>query len=213
MVNPGPVRSSGSMTWVSCSLISTTLSRPKATFTKCLPAMCATPAIVPSIRTGWPADSSARPPTSMSNGSPTFRPLATTASTAARSAMVAISTSPRSCAITCCRTHVAEPERSGMVGQHHGPGAARPRLPGDLHAVGNGMHRRSLQQRLAPAPCKGRDVLSGLARKLRLAVRHRLNCHADIRHVGEGEAEEDVHIEVGLTRFPDQGVLDQVHPR
>jgi hypothetical protein len=38
------------------SLISTTLPRPKATLTQRLPAMCATPAIVPSIRTGWPAD-------------------------------------------------------------------------------------------------------------------------------------------------------------
>src|SRR5205809_5299273 len=46
------------------------------------------------------------------NGSPAFRPLATTASTTVRSAMVAISTSARSCAITCCSTHVAEPERS-----------------------------------------------------------------------------------------------------
>src|SRR5439155_18528780 len=112
MVNPGAVRSSGSMTWVRYSLMSTTLPRPKATLTQCLPAMCATPPIVPLIRTGWPADSSARPPTFMSNGSPAFRPLATTASTAARSATVAISTSARSCAITCCKSHVAEPERS-----------------------------------------------------------------------------------------------------
>jgi hypothetical protein len=100
------------MTWVRYSLISTTLPRPKATLTQRLPAISATPATVPLIRTGWPADSSARPPTSISNGSPPFRPLATTASTAVRSAMVAISTSPRSCAITCWRTHVAEPERS-----------------------------------------------------------------------------------------------------
>ena len=48
----------------------------------------------------------------MSNGSPAWRLLPTTASTAARSAMVAISTSARSCSITCCSTHVAEPERS-----------------------------------------------------------------------------------------------------
>src|SRR2546426_215057 len=131
MVNPGPVRSSGSMTWVRYSLMSTTLPRPKATLTQCLPAMCAT----------------------------------------------------------------------------------RHRLLGELHAVGDGMHRRRLQQRLAPAPCPGRDVLSGLARKLGLAVGHRLDRHADIRHVGEGEAEEHVHIDVGLTRFPDQGALDQVYPR
>src|SRR3989441_81397 len=100
------------MTWVRYSLISTTLPRPKATLTQCRPAISATPVIVPLIRTGWPADSSARPPTSVSNGSPAFRPLATTASTIVRSAMVAISTSARSCAITCCSTHVAEPERS-----------------------------------------------------------------------------------------------------
>src|SRR6266478_1532756 len=109
---PQPVRSSGSMTWVRYSLMSTTLPRPKATLTQCLPATCATPAIVPLIRTRCPADSSARPPTSMSNGSPVFRPLATTASTAVPSVMVAISTSAKSCAITCCSTHVAEPERS-----------------------------------------------------------------------------------------------------
>ena len=58
------------MTWVRYSLISTTLPRPKATLTRCLPAICATPAIVPLIRTGCPADSSARPPTSISNASP-----------------------------------------------------------------------------------------------------------------------------------------------
>src|SRR5258706_1395975 len=48
----------------------------------------------------------------MSKASPAFRALATTASTALRSAIVAISTSARSWAITCCSTHVAEPERS-----------------------------------------------------------------------------------------------------
>ena len=144
------------MTWVRYSLISTTLPRPKATLTQCLPATCATPAIVPLIRTGGPADSSARPPTSMSNGSPAFRPLATTASTAARSAMVAISTSARSCAITCCRTHVAEPERSEWSASTTGRRAARHRLLGELHALGDGMHRRRLQQRLAPAPGAGR---------------------------------------------------------
>src|SRR6266481_1203554 len=136
MVNPGPVRSSGSMTWVRYSLMSTTLPRPKATPTQCLPATCATPAIVPLIRTRCPADSSARPPTSMSNGSPAFRPLATTVSTAVRSLMVAISASAKSCAITCCSTHV-----------------------------------------------------------------------------GEGEPEKNVHIKVGLARFPGEGALDQVHPR
>jgi hypothetical protein len=50
------------MTWVRYSLISTTLPRPKATLTQCLPAISATPVIVPLIRTGWPADSSSRPP-------------------------------------------------------------------------------------------------------------------------------------------------------
>jgi hypothetical protein len=33
------------------------LPRPKATLTQRLPAIYATPAIVPVIRTGWPADS------------------------------------------------------------------------------------------------------------------------------------------------------------
>ena len=201
------------MTWVRYSLISTTLPRPKATLTQCLPAMCATPAIVPLIRTGWPADSSARPPTSMSNGSPAFRPLATTASTAVRSAMVAISTSARSCAITCCSTHVAEPERSEWSASTTGQAPRATASLASFTPVGDGMHRRRLQQRLAPAPCPGRDVLSGLARKLGLAVGHRLDRHADIRHVGEGEAEEDVHVEVGLARFPGEGALDQVHPR
>src|SRR6266481_3594772 len=139
MGNPGPLRSSGSMTWVRYSLIRTTLPRPKATLTQSLPAMFATPA-----------------------------------STAARSAMVAISTSAKSCAITCCSTHVAEPERSEWSASTTG------------HAP--------------------RATAS-------LAVGHSLDRHADIRHVGEGEAEEDVHIEVGLARFPDQGALDQVHPR
>src|SRR5207249_5001459 len=166
------------MTWVRYSLISTTLPRPKATLTQRLPAISATPVIVPLIRTGWPADSSARPPTSISNGSPPFRPLAATASTAVRSAMVAISTSARSCAITCCSTHVAEPS-VGVIGQHYRPGAARHCLPGELHTVGHGMHRRSLQQRFAPAPGPGCDVLGGLARKLRLAVGDHLDRHAD----------------------------------
>jgi hypothetical protein len=60
---------------------------------------------------------------------------------------------------------------------------------------------------------EGRDVFNGLARELGLAVGHRLDRHADIRDVGEREAEEDVHIEVGLARFPGEGALNQVHQR
>src|SRR5712691_2013473 len=143
------------MTWVRYSLIRTTLPRPKATFTHSLPAICATPAIVPLIRTGWPADSSARPPMSMSNGSPPFRPLALTASTAVRSALLASSTSDRSCAITCCRIQVAEPERSEWSASTTGPVAARHRLLGELHASWDGMHRGRLQQRVTALTLPG----------------------------------------------------------
>ena len=56
------------------------------------------------------------------------------------------------------RDHLLEHPRRraravGMVGQHHRPGAACHRLLGERHALRDGMHRRRLQQRLAPAPC------------------------------------------------------------
>ncbi len=74
------------------------------------------------------------------------------------------------------------------------------------------MDVRRLQERLAPAPGPGGHVVGRLARQLGLAVAHRLDGHADIGYVGKGEAEEDIHIEVGLAGLPGQRALHQVHP-
>ena len=63
-------------------------------------------------RTGSPADSSTRPPMSMSNASPALAPSAFSFAVTLPSAIVAISTRDRSCAMTSLSSKVADPERS-----------------------------------------------------------------------------------------------------
>lgn len=63
--------------------------------------------MVPRMRTGWPADSSANPPTSMSKASPAFAPRALSSVAAAASVIVAIKVLDRSCAIISRRSQVA----------------------------------------------------------------------------------------------------------
>ena len=100
-----------------------------------------------------------------------------------------------------------------MVGQHDRRLAARHRFLGEPDALGNRMDLGGVEQSFAAAPRPGRHVVGDLSGQRRIAVGHDLEAKADIWHVGEGKAEEDVHIDVGFARFPDEGALHQVHPR
>ena len=149
----------------------------------------------------------------MSKGSPAFTPAAFSASLTLASAIVAISTSERSCAMTSFRIQVAEPERSLWSASTTGVAPCATACFASFTPSGmvwTVVEPSSASRRRHAARC---HVVGDLARQGGIAVGHDLERHADIRHVGERKAEEEIHIDVGLARLPGERALHQVHPR
>ena len=165
------------------------------------------------MRTGSPADSSTRPPTSISKASPAFAPCAWSLAVVARSAMVAIRALERSCAMISSKQPGRGAGAVAVIGQHDRRFAALHGLFRQRDAVGNGVDLgRGAAALRADAtsfrPCRGRSSLAELG----LSLVSTWNRHANVRHVGKREAEEDVDVDVRLACFPDQCALYQIHP-
>ena len=100
-----------------------------------------------------------------------------------------------------------------MVGQHDRILTLAHRLLGQAHAFGHRVDLGPVHQIVAQTPGGVRHVVGDVRRKLGIAIGDHLEGHTGLGRVHEGEAVVEVHIDIGLARFPGQGSLHQVHPR